>query len=89
MDGGMHMREIQDYLGHAFITTTQIYTHPERGNINAKHAEIFDESSSVTRKVVKNGDRTTIEYNIPQDFDHKSALKRLDAAMQSMSVAPA
>lgn len=42
MDGGMHMREIQDYLGHAFITTTQIYTHPERGNINAKHAEIFD-----------------------------------------------
>jgi site-specific recombinase XerD len=42
MEGGMHMRAIQDYLGHAFITTTQIYTHPERENVRVKHAEIFD-----------------------------------------------
>lgn len=42
MNGGMHMRGIQDYLGHAFITTTQIYTHPERGDLRTKHAEIFD-----------------------------------------------
>lgn len=42
MEGGMHMRAIQDYLGHSFITTTQLYTHPERENIRVKHAEIFD-----------------------------------------------
>lgn len=42
MEKGMHMRGIQDYLGHAFITTTQIYTHPERGNLRTKHAEVFD-----------------------------------------------
>jgi integrase/recombinase XerD len=42
MEGGMHMRAIQDYLGHSFITTTQIYTHPERKAVSTKHAEIFD-----------------------------------------------
>lgn len=108
MEKNMHMRGIQEYLGHAYITTTQIYTHPERANLRAAHEEIFDgkkpddpkllrqqiaelqrklRSTHVTKKIVKDGDRTSVEYRIPENFDHKAARQRFDTTMRESVLA--
>jgi len=38
MEGGMDLRYVQEFLGHASLTTTQIYTHVSKAHLTASYA---------------------------------------------------
>jgi integrase/recombinase XerD len=41
LDGGANLREVQEFLGHSRITTTEIYTHVSKGKLKAKVDHAF------------------------------------------------
>ncbi len=42
LDAGANLREVQEFLGHSRVTTTEIYTHISKDKLKAKVDEAFD-----------------------------------------------
>ena len=69
-DGGADIRDLQELLGHAQLSTTEIYTHVSIERLNAVHARTHPadlepaatRDDSVDRAGRSTGDRPAVEY---------------------------